>query len=85
MSEEERVQILDDNIQRGNHKSALTKEDRHHVTKLIRQDVELGYAVPISLECITNLKGVEVYPIRLQSQLMINETEYIGLVVDSII
>ena len=51
----------------------------------MRQDVELGYAVPISLECTTNLKGVEVYPIRLQSQLMINETEYIGLVVDSII
>merc|ERR1719148_252501 len=67
MSEEKRIKMLDENIKRGNHKSALKEEDMHHVTKLMRQDVELGYAVPISLECITKLKGAEVYPIGLQS------------------
>ncbi|EJK54333.1 hypothetical protein THAOC_26049, partial [Thalassiosira oceanica] len=29
----------------GNHKSALKPEDRHHVTKLMRSDAELGYAI----------------------------------------
>ena len=72
IDEAERRRMLEANIARGNHKSALKPEDRHHVTKLMRSDVELGYAIPVTIECVRNLKDAEVYPIGLQSQLTID-------------
>ncbi|EJK57898.1 hypothetical protein THAOC_22019 [Thalassiosira oceanica] len=72
IDEAERQRMLKANIARGNHKSALKPEDRHHVTKLMRSDVELGYAIPVTIDCVRNLKEAEVYPIGLQSQLTID-------------
>ena len=73
IDKEERRRMLEANITRGNHKSALKPEDRHHVTKLMKSDVELGYAIPFKVECVRNLKEAEVYPIGLQSQMTIDE------------
>ncbi|EJK63975.1 hypothetical protein THAOC_15339, partial [Thalassiosira oceanica] len=72
IDEAERKRMLEANIARGNHKSALNPEDRHHVTKLMRSDVDLGYAIPVTIDCVRNLKEAEVYPIGLQSQLTID-------------
>ena len=72
ISESERLRVLEANIERGNHKSALKTDDRHHVTKLMTSDVELGYAVPVTLECVRKLKDAEVYPIGLQNQMTID-------------
>lgn len=60
-------------LERGNHKSALTPEAEPIVNKLFRQDAELGYLITISKECILKLKHAEVYPLGLQHQLTIDE------------
>ena len=54
------MQVLEATIERGNHKSALKDNERPHVTKLMTQDVELGYGIPISIDCIKRMPGAEV-------------------------
>jgi len=70
----ERKVILEATLERGNHKSSLSDEERPHVTKLMKQDVELGYGIPLSINCIRNIPGAEVYPVGCQNQLTIDET-----------
>ena len=67
------VQVVEATIERGNHKSPLKDDERPHVTKLMTQDVELGYGIPISIDCIKRIPGAEVYPIGCQDQLTIDE------------
>ena len=68
-----RRQDLIEQIEKGNHKSALHKDARAHVDKAMHSDIELGYGIPITIECIKKLKHAEVYPIGLQHQLTIDE------------
>ena len=35
--------------------------------------MEIGYVIPLTLECIKNLKDAEVYPVGIQNQDKINE------------
>ena len=46
-----------------NHKLDLSELEHPHVTKLMEKDVELGYGIPLMLECIFNLKDAELYPV----------------------
>ena len=55
LDEEARSAMLKKSIERGNHKSALSDEERPHVTKLTSQDVELGYGIPLTVECISKI------------------------------
>ncbi|EJK63087.1 hypothetical protein THAOC_16276, partial [Thalassiosira oceanica] len=64
IDEETRQSQLKANMDRGNHKSALKEDERQHVTKLMRTDVENGYAVPITAEGVRRLKDAEVYPVQ---------------------
>ena len=73
LSSEAQGKMLEDSIERGNHKSALSDEERPHVTKLMAQDVELGYGIPLTIDCIRNIKEAEVYPVGCQNQLTIDE------------
>ncbi|KAL7525801.1 hypothetical protein ACHAXR_002849, partial [Thalassiosira sp. AJA248-18] len=73
LSQEECSSMLEKSIERGNHKSALDDEQRPHVTKLMNQDVELGYGIPLTVESLRSIPGAEVYPIGCQNQLTINE------------
>ena len=73
LDEETRMRDLKAQLERGNHKSALTPEAEPIVNKLFRQDAELGYLITISKECILKLKHAEVYPLGLQHQLTIDE------------
>ncbi len=50
-------------IKCGNKKSALDDNQCPHVTKLMTQDVERRYGIPISVECLKDILGAEVYPI----------------------
>ena len=52
---------------------ALFEEQRPHVTNLLTQDIEFGFAFPIPVECLKDIPGAEVYPIDWQDQLTINE------------
>ena len=60
INEEDRVRVLEATIEGGNHKSALKDDERPHVTKLMTQDVELGYGIPISIDCIKRMPGAKV-------------------------
>ena len=60
-------------MDRENHKSALKKVERQHVTKLRRTDVENGYAVPITAEGVRRLKSAEVYLVGPQDQNTIHD------------
>jgi hypothetical protein len=64
---------LNEQLERGNHKSALCPDAREHVDKAMLSDIELGYGIPITIDCIRKLKHAEVYPIGLQHQQTINE------------
>jgi len=73
LDDEARNSMLAKSIERGNHKSALSDEERPHVTKLMSQDVELGYGIPLTVECISKIEGAEVYPVGCQNQQTIDE------------
>ena len=74
INETERIAMLTVNIDGGNHRSALKQEDREHVTKAVKSDVELGYGFPLTIDGVMQLKDAEVYPLGLQSQQTIDET-----------
>ena len=63
LSDVECKNMLEHSLQQGNHKSALNDEHRPVVTKLMTQDVELGYGIPLTLEALHKMKQAEVYPI----------------------
>ena len=71
--EEERLRLLTANIERGNRTSALEDENRDHVSKAIKTDVERGYNFPLTINRVLKLKETEVYLLGLQSQWTINE------------
>ena len=73
LPEEIRIRELDEQINKGNHKSALDKDARAHVDKAMISDIELGYGIPLTINCIKKLKHAEVYPVELQHQLTIDE------------
>ena len=74
IDESKRMETLEATIKHGNHKSALKDEERPHVTKLMTQDVELGYGIHIYTDCLKYILGAEVYPVGCQNQLTINKT-----------
>ncbi|KAL7529787.1 hypothetical protein ACHAXR_003160 [Thalassiosira sp. AJA248-18] len=55
--------MLEKSIERGNRNSVLNDEQHPHVTKLMTQDVELGYGIPLTVKSLRNIPGAEVYPI----------------------
>jgi hypothetical protein len=74
LPESTRVKELKTQIDRGNHKSAfISKEARATVNKLFEEDINTGYAIPITKEGVLKLKGGELYPMGLQHQWTIDE------------
>ena len=68
-----RTTMLHNTIERGNHLSALSEEQRPHVTNFATQDTELRFPFPIPVECLKDITGAEVHPIGCHDQLTINE------------
>jgi hypothetical protein len=52
LTEEQRVLDLNNQLEKGNHKSALHKDATIHVNKAMHSDIDLGYSIPITTECI---------------------------------
>jgi hypothetical protein len=71
LSEEERLQDLQEAITYGNHKSASTEKER--VTKELEADVIQGWQLPITLDNITNIPEVIVAPLGMVPQATMNE------------
>lgn len=74
LDEDTRLTELEQQLTRGNHKSALEPDAKQYVDKAMISDIELGYGIPMTMECVKELKHAEVYPIGLQHQKTIDET-----------
>ena len=66
ISEEDRASNLQEALIFGNHKGASSKPDL--LKKLISKDVKYGYSLPIPLESVTQIKGLEMAPMKIMAQ-----------------
>ncbi len=57
IDEQDRRTMLMNNIERGRHKSALEVENFPSITKLIKQYLELGYGIPLTVYSIKHIPG----------------------------
>ena len=73
LSEEERQQEVEEQLEKGNQKSALAEDALPIVTKAFADDIKKGYALIVTTDCIKKLKDAEVYPLGMQHQSTINE------------
>jgi hypothetical protein len=71
ISEEERVNNLNDALTFGNHKGTSAKPEL--LLKLISKDVKYGYSVPIPLDSVKLIPGLEMAPMNIMAQKMIDE------------
>jgi hypothetical protein len=71
ISEEDRASDLQEALIFGNHKGASSKPDL--LKKLISKDVKYGYSLPIPLESVTQIKGLEMAPMNIMAQNTIDE------------
>ena len=54
--------MLELSIQQGNHKSAFSDEQRPLVTKLMIQDVNMGYGILLNLESLHKMRQAVLLP-----------------------
>jgi hypothetical protein len=73
LDEESRKELVNKKLQKGNHKSALTKEAIPIVNKLMEKDVINAFSIIVTLDCLRKLKDCEVYPMGLQNQTTVDE------------
>ena len=73
LPEEKRKELVEQKLQKGNHKSALTKEAIPIVSKLMEKDVNAAFAIIVTIDCLKKLNHCEVYPMGLQSQTTVDE------------
>ena len=73
LPEETRKELVANRLKKGNQKSALNKEAIPIVTNLLRDDVEHGYSIIVTPECLEKLKGCELYSMGLQHQFTVDE------------
>jgi len=66
ISKEDRASDLQEALIFGNHKGASSKSDL--LKKLISKDVKFGYSLPIPLESVTQIKGLEMAPVNIMAQ-----------------
>jgi hypothetical protein len=71
VSEASRTSNLQDAFTFGNHKDASEKRDI--LVKLIEKDMRYGYSVPFPLESVTKIPGLEMAPMNIMAQNMIDE------------
>mmetsp|Transcript_503 Transcript_503/g.498 ORF Transcript_503/g.498 Transcript_503/m.498 type:complete len:81 (-) Transcript_503:8-250(-) len=66
LTAEEQTAELEANLDRGNHKSATSKPER--IQKLLEKDAKHGFAMPVPISSVMNLKDAMVQPIGLANQ-----------------
>ena len=67
----ERAKGLNEALTFGNHKGASAKPEL--LLKLIGKDVKYGYSIPIPLKSVKLISGLEMAPMNIMAQNMINE------------
>ena len=71
ISEDDRAKDLQEALTFGNHKGASSKPAL--LKKLISKDVKYGYSLPIPLDSVTKIKGLEMAPMNIMAQNTIDE------------
>ncbi len=71
ISKEEQVNNLNNVLIFGNHKGTLTKLEL--LLKLISKDVKYGYSVPIPLNSVKLIPGLDMAPMSIMAQNTINK------------
>ncbi len=71
ISENDRAKDLQEALTFGNDKGASSKPAL--LKKLISKGVKYGYSLPIPLDSITKIKGLEMAPMNIMAQNTINE------------
>ena len=56
LDEETRLDMLNKQLQKGNHKSTMDEEARKNTTKLMQTDVERGFGIIITKKCAALIK-----------------------------
>ena len=73
LDENTRINMVESQAKKGNHKSTDTKEAKVLVTKAMETDVKRGFGIIMTKQCAMKIKGAEIYPLGLQHQQTINE------------
>ena len=60
-------------IDRGNHNSAQMKEGVQHLQKSYTKEVKLGWMIPITLNCVRQLKDAMLIPVGVTEKFSIDE------------
>ena len=63
ISEEDRESDLKEALTFGNHKGASSKPEV--LKKLVNKDIKYGYSLPIPLDSVTKIKGLEMAPMNI--------------------
>jgi hypothetical protein len=71
ISEEDRESDLKEALTFGNHKGASSKPEV--LKKLVNKDIKYGYSLPIPLDSVTKIKGLEMAPMNIMAQNTIDE------------
>ena len=71
ISEEDRASDLQEALIFGNHKGVSSKSDL--LKKLISKDVKFGFSLPIPLDSVTQIKGLEMARMNIMAQNTIDE------------
>ena len=60
-------------ILRGNHKSSQSELNSGALDKTIRKEIDHGWALPLIIESLQNIKNAGVVPLGIAEQFSINE------------
>jgi hypothetical protein len=71
MSKEEQVQDLNNALTFGNHKGASSKLEL--LKKLKGKDVKHRYSIPIPIDSVKQIPGLEMAPMNIMAQNMMNK------------
>ena len=72
LSEEERISDLTHMMGRGNNKSAFDPENEPTLLKNYQTEVDHGWMLPVTMECVPKISGASVIPVRVAPQFTID-------------
>eukprot|EP00957_Ditylum_brightwellii_P205796 15345482-Ditylum_brightwellii.AAC.2 len=60
-------------LEQGNHKSAKGDENEKILERILREDMEMGFFLPLLPEVVNLIVKGEIYPMGIHHQALVNE------------
>ena len=70
-----REEYLEHMIKLGNHKSALYPDNGTKLMSNYKKEVQHGWILPVTLECVNGIKGASVIPVGVATQFSIDDKD----------